>query len=296
MKKIKLNEQIQVSAIIQGMMGFKREHFTPKDVMEMIEHRIAFGVNTFDTAQLYGLGDNERLIGEALSLNPTLKNQTQWITKTGIVPKLEEDSIWHYDTRRQSIIKACEESLQKLGINSIDIFLIHREDPLIHHEEVAKALDECVSRGYVKSYGVSNFDPMKFDALNSYAKMPLITNQIEFSIDCFEHIDNGNLDYLQKQKVHPVIWGPLAQNRLMNNNSPEYKPLIDCLHSLALKYHTTPEVIALSFVTHHPVGAIPIIGTTKNDRFEKLLFSQMIQLEHQDWFKIYISHPNRRLR
>jgi predicted oxidoreductase len=296
MKKIALNNKIQVSSIIQGMMGFKRENFTPKEVMEMMVHRIDHEVDTFDTAQLYGLGDNEVLIGEALALNPILKQHTTWITKTGIVPKHDEDSIWHYDTRGQSVIKACEESLQKLGLHSIDVFLIHREDPLIHHESVAKALDECVSRGYIKSYGVSNFDPMKFDALNSFTQQPLVTNQIEFSADWFEHIDNGNLDYLQKQKVHPLIWGPLAQNRLMRNDSPEYQPLIECLQSLANKYHTTPEVIALSFVMHHPVQAVPIIGTTKNDRFENLLMSRMIQLDHQDWFKIYISHPKRRLR
>lgn len=296
MKKISLSEHVQVSSIIQGMMGFKREKFSPKEVMEMIVHRLAHGVDTFDTAQLYGLGDNERLIGEALALNPQLKHLSTWITKTGIVPKLNEDDIWHYDTRGKSIIKACEESLEKLGLKSIDVFLVHREDPLIHHEEVAKALDECMNRGYIKSYGVSNFDPMKFDALNAFTKHPLVTNQIEFSVDCFEHIDNGNFDYLQKQKVHPLIWGPLAQNRLMDHESPKYKPLIDILHSLSLKYHTTPEVIALSFVMHHPVGAVPIIGTTKNDRFENLLLSPMIQLDHQDWFKIYISHPNRRLR
>ena len=205
MKKIKLNQNIEVSNIIQGTMNFSRQSFTPKDVMEMIVHRLDHGVSTFDTAQIYGSGDNEVLMGEALRLNSSLKRKTQWISKTGIILPKDQFSIAHYDTRARSIITSCEQSLEKLGLDSLDVFLIHREDPLIGHEEVAYALDECMKRGYIKSYGVSNFDPHKFDALQHFTKQPLITNQIEFSINCFEHIDNGNFDYLQKQHVHPLI-------------------------------------------------------------------------------------------
>jgi len=296
MEKIKLNQNIEVSNIIQGVMNFNANSFSPKEVMEMIVHRVDHGVTTFDTAQIYGSGHNETLMGEALALNPALKNQTQWISKTGIVWKKSEDSIAHYDTRAESIISACEESLMKLGLDVIDIYLIHREDPLIGHQEVANALDECVKRGYIKSYGVSNFDPHKFDALQHFTKQPLITNQIEFSLDCFEHIDNGNFDFLQKHHVHPLIWSPLAQGRVFNTDDIKYQPLKNTIESLAKKYNTTSAVIAISFVMHHPIGAIPIIGTTQNHHFETLLESSEVILSHEDWYRLYTAHPHRRLR
>lgn len=296
MKTIKLNQNIEVSNIIQGTMNFSRQSFTPKDVMEMIVHRLDHGVSTFDTAQIYGSGDNEVLMGEALRLNPSLKGQTQWISKTGIILPKDQFNIAHYDTRANSIITACEQSLEKLGLDSLDVFLIHREDPLIGHEEVAYALDECMKRGYVKSYGVSNFDPHKFDALQHFTKQPLVTNQIEFSINCFEHIDNGNFDYLQKQHVRPMIWSPLAQGRVFNSQDPEYQSLKNTIENLAHKYNTTSAGIALSFILYHPIQAIPIIGTTQNHRFESLLESVNIALEHEDWYRIYTAHPSRRLR
>lgn len=296
MKTIKLNQNIEVSRIIQGTMNFSRNTFTPKEVMEMMVHRLDHGVTTFDTAQIYGSGDNEVLLGEALRLNPSLKKQTQWISKTGIILKKDQHSIAHYDTRSHSIITSCEQSLEKLGLESLDVFLIHREDPLIGHEEVAHALDECMKRGYIKSYGVSNFDPHKFDALQHFTKQPLVTNQIEFSVNCFEHIDNGNFDFLQKHHVHPLIWSPLAQGRVFISQEPEYQQLKTTLENLALKYNTTSAAIALSFIMHHPIQAIPIIGTTQNHRFESLLESLDIALEHEDWYRIYTAHPQRRLR
>lgn len=296
MKTIKLNQNIEVSNIIQGTMNFSRQFFTPKEVMEIMVHRINYGVTTFDTAQIYSFGDNESLMGEAMRLNPSLKHQTQWISKTGIVPKKDQFSLAHYDTRANSIITSCEQSLEKLGLDSLDVFLIHREDPLIGHEEVAYALDECYSRGYIKSYGVSNFDPHKFDALQHFTKQPLVTNQIEFNVDCFEHIDNGNFDFLQKQRVHPLIWSPIAQGKVFNSHDTNYQALKNLLESLAKKYKTSSAAIALSFVLHHPIQAIPIIGTTQNHRFDSLLDSVHLKLDHEEWYRIYSAHPSRNLR
>lgn len=296
MKTIALNPSISVSHLIQGMMNVTRERFSPKEAMELITHRLDCGITTFDTAQIYGLGDNEKLIGEALNLNPSLKQSTQWMTKTGINYPKHSTDIWHYDTRYQSIIHACEASLQHLGLKSIDIYLIHREDPLIDHEACAKALDECVNKGYIRSYGVSNFDPIKFEALQSHTQHPLVTNQIEYHLDCFEHIDNGNFDLFQKHRIHPLIWSPLAQGRLMQSQDLEYQKLRQTVLDLADKYHTSPEGIALAFVMHHPSQPVPIIGTTQASRCEHLIESTNIILDHQDWYKLYTAHPQRRLR
>lgn len=296
MEKIKLNEHVSVSRIIQGTMNFNKKGMNAEDVRELMLHRISHGVTTFDTAQIYADYQNEVLIGQALKVDPSLKDQIQIITKTGITLKSSGASLNHYNTTKANIIKSCQESLEKLGVDVIDVYLIHREDPLINHQEVAEALDHCLEQGYIKSYGVSNFDPFKFDALNSKTNQKLITNQIEFSLTCFEHIDNGNMDYLQQENVKPLFWSPLSGGRLENPKDETTRVIVDGLESFALKYGVSKEALILAWLMYHPVHGAPIIGTTRKDRFESLLESMKVSIDHEDWYAMYLLNQARRLR
>jgi len=83
---------------------------------------------------------------------------------------------------------------------------------------------------------------------------------------------------------------------VFNSQETKYQTLKNILESLAQKHKTSSATIALSFVLHHPIQAIPVVGTTQNHRFDSLLESVRLKLDHEEWYRIYSAHPSRKLR
>jgi predicted oxidoreductase len=220
------------------------------------------------------------------------------VTKTGINMFSDKRNykMSHYDTRKQKVVTSCQESIKRMNCDVLDVFLIHREDPLIDHRELGKTLDELVDAGWVKSVGVSNFDPMKFDALQSYMKHKLITNQIECSPVCFEHFNNGNMDYLQKTNVRPMIWSPLAGGRLFTSSDEKNVRARKKIDEIAQRHGVESETIVFAWLLYHPVGAIPISGSGKIKRLQQALAGLNIALTHEEWYEIYTASGQQRLR
>jgi predicted oxidoreductase len=298
MEKIKLNEYVSISPIVQGLWRLTDWNWTSDETVKFIESCLALGVTTFDAAEIYGNYMGEERIGEVLRVAPHLRNQMEIVTKTGINMFSDKRNykMSHYDTRKQKVVTSCQESIKRMNCDVLDVFLIHREDPLIDHRELGKTLDELVDAGWVKSVGVSNFDPMKFDALQSYMKHKLITNQIECSPVCFEHFNNGNMDYLQKTNVRPMIWSPLAGGRLFTSNDEKNVRARKKIDEIAQRHGVEIETIVFAWLLYHPVGAIPISGSGKIKRLQQALAGLNIALTHEEWYEIYTASGQQRLR
>jgi predicted oxidoreductase len=298
MEKIKLNEYVSISPIVQGLWRLTDWNWTIDETVKFIESCLALGVTTFDAAEIYGNYMGEERIGEVLRVAPHLRNQMEIVTKTGINMFSDKRNykMSHYDTRKQKVVTSCQESIKRMNCDVLDVFLIHREDPLIDHRELGKTLDELVDAGWVKSVGVSNFDPMKFDALQSYMKHKLITNQIECSPVCFEHFNNGNMDYLQKTNVRPMIWSPLAGGRLFTSSDEKNVRARKKIDEIAQRHGVESETIVFAWLLYHPVGAIPISGSGKIKRLQQALAGLNIALTHEEWYEIYTASGQQRLR
>jgi predicted oxidoreductase len=298
MEKIKLNEYVSISPIVQGLWRLTDWNWTSDETVKFIESCLALGVTTFDAAEIYGNYMGEERIGEVLRVAPHLRNQMEIVTKTGINMFSDKRNykMSHYDTRKQKVVTSCQESIKRMNCDVLDVFLIHREDPLIDHRELGKTLDELVDAGWVKSVGVSNFDPMKFDALQSYMKHKLITNQIECSPVCFEHFNNGNMDYLQKTNVRPMIWSPLAGGRLFTSSDEKNVRARKKIDEIAQRHGVESETIVFAWLLFHPVGAIPISGSGKIKRLQQALAGLNIALTHEEWYEIYTASGQQRLR
>jgi predicted oxidoreductase len=298
MEKIKLNEYVSISPIVQGLWRLTDWNWTSDETVKFIESCLALGVTTFDAAEIYGNYMGEERIGEVLRVAPHLRNQMEIVTKTGINMFSDKRNykMSHYDTRKQKVVTSCQESIKRMNCDVLDVFLIHREDPLIDHRELGKTLDELVDAGWVKSVGVSNFDPMKFDALQSYMKHKLITNQIECSPVCFEHFNNGNMDYLQKTNVRPMIWSPLAGGRLFTSSDEKNVRARKKIDEIAQRHGVESETIVFAWLLYHPVGAIPISGSGKIKRLQQALAGLNIALTHEEWYEIYTASGQQRLR
>ncbi len=298
MEKINLNPQVSVSRIVQGLWRLTDWNWTVTQTIEFIEQCIALGVTTFDTAEIYGNYACEDRIGEVLKAAPHLRDQIEIVTKTGINMFSDKRAytMSHYDTRKHKVVLSCQESIKRMNCDVIDLFLIHREDPLIDHQQLGKTLDELVDAGWVKAVGVSNFDPMKFDALQSHMRHRLVVNQIDWSPVCFEHFQNGNMDYLQKMNVVPMIWSPLAGGRLFTSSEEKYIKARKKIDEIAHRYGVDSETIVFAWLLYHPVKALPISGSSKIKRLKLAVDALNVALTHQEWYEIYTASGQQRLR
>ena len=139
----------------------------------------------------------------------------------------------YYDTSRAHITASVDASLQLMGIDQIDLLLIHRPDPMMDHHETGSALDDLVSSGKIGAVGVSNFRPWDMDLLQSAMKTPIVTNQIEISVLHHAPFTNGDIAYLQQHGVLPMAWSPLAGGALFDAAN---RPLHDALADVAAAF------------------------------------------------------------
>lgn len=298
MEYVKLSNDISLSRIIQGMMRIMPSEFSVDELVSFMEQCIAIGVTTFDTAEIYGQYENEAFIGEALKRKPSLRKQIQLVTKTGINMKSPNRTykFGHYDTTYEKIVSSCRKSVENLHCGYIDLFLIHREDPLLDPYEVTRALEDLTKEGLIKGYGVSNFDPFKFEAVQHASKGKVLTNQIEVSPACFEHFKSGMIDTLLKYQVAPMIWSPLAGGRIHKSEEEPYKAIRTKAQEIANNHGETLDTILYAWLLYHPMRALPISGSTKIARLKQAVRALDVRLTQEEWFEIYLASKENVLR
>lgn len=297
MKTIKLSGKLSLSSIAQGYWRLDGWNFTTTQLINHMQACVDRGVTTFDTAEIYGATLCETLMGDAFKHEKSLRKKIQLITKTGIFQKeINGGTFTYYDTTYDRVIKSCKESLKRLGTDYVDLYLIHREDPCFNPWETARALKDLKKEGLVLEVGVSNFDPFKFEALNQAIGGELVTNQIEWNPVCFEHFDSGMIDYLIQQKIHPMIWSPLAGGRIFTEDHGVYKNAMTKIKEIAQRHSVEPAVIIYAWILYHPVGAMPIVGSRNLDRLDNALMAKQVKLEHHEWYEIYSASHQQVLR
>jgi len=146
MEKIALNDNLSLSRIVYGMWRLGDDSDTsPKHVQAKIEACLEQGITSMDQADIYGGYMAEEILGEALKAAPALKDQIEIVTKCDIVApagRYAAARVKYYDTSRAHILASVDHSLRLMGIDKIDLLLIHRPDPLMDHAETGAALDE----------------------------------------------------------------------------------------------------------------------------------------------------------
>ncbi len=298
MEKLQLNHEVSLSRIVQGLWRLTSWNMSSLEIVDFVYQCIDLGVTSFDTAEIYGNYEAERVFGEALKLDPSLRSKIEIITKTGINMKsVKRDyRIGHYDTTYNKIIASCKKSIELMNCEYLDVYLIHREDPLIDHKEVARALDDLKSMGLIKSYGVSNFDPFKFEALQHFTNNQLVTNQIEISPLCFEHFNSGMMDVLQKHEVHPMIWSPLAGGEIFTSDDEKAVKVRNILKVIADRHQEEMDTIVYAWLLKHPTKGLPISGSGKIERLKNAVRALDVELSLEEWYEIYTASQEQELR
>lgn len=287
-----MNHNHLLSNPIAGAMrwGSWGANFSTQDFNFLINTCVEKGISSFDHADIYGHYTTEEDFGKALKMQPGLRQQIQIITKTGIQmpsPNKPDYIIKSYNYSTKHIIQSVENSLQHFGTDYLDVLLLHRPSPLLNPNEVAQAIQTLKQHGKILTFGVSNFLPHQVNALQPL--IPIQYNQIEISIIELSAFTNGVLDNCLQHNIQPMAWAPLGGGLLSDEEHPRFRNIHATVKELAEKYETGLNEILITFLLKHPAKIIPVLGTTKVERLVQAQKAVDIQLDTQDWFKIWVA-------
>lgn len=278
----------KVSSAIYGFYRWKDEAANASNKMESIVNLcLELGINTFDHADFYGSYQCEELFGEVIRKKSFKREDIVLFTKCGLkIPHASQPEIRvkHYDTSKEHIIKSVENSLQKLRTDYIDIFLLDHLDPISNIEETAYALVQLKESGKVKNIGVANFSVFQHQLLASYLSIPIVTNHIELNLLNTSALDNGQIDYIKQRYMRPLASSPLAGGRIANGTDESALRVRKKLEEIASQHNVNFESIAVAWLIR--LGALPLIGTTDEQRIKNIAGAFKVTLDHQQWYEL----------
>lgn len=257
------------------------------------------GYTLFDTADIYCRGESERILGETLRKVSGMRDRITVATKGGIrvAGDPDSDAPPRYDFSGSHIIRACEESLKRLGIETIDLYMLHRPDYLANPEEIARAFSELKAAGKVRCFGVSNFRPTLVTALQVACPMPLVVHQIELSLAKFDAFSDGTLDQCLIERLTPMAWSPLAggligggaKRLLPSQEAYRTESFLPALDAIAKVRGASRTIVALAWLLKHPAGIVPVVGSTQPDRIRDSVKADQLELTREEWYRLLIA-------
>jgi len=282
--------------------GELTENQMRSEAVKTINAALEQGINFFDHADIYGKGKSEEMFSEIWKLHSGLREKIILQSKCGIRfegdPK--SDSPHRFDFTYEHIINSVEGSLKRLKTEYLDILLLHRPDPLVEPEEVAKAFDDLRWSGKVKYFGVSNHTGYQIDLLKKYVTQPLIVNQLEINLIHSDLINagvitnqrnpkdfirgEGTLDYCRLNDITIQAWSPLALGSYDDNSN-----LSEMISEIAKSRNVSKEAIVTAWLLKHPAKIQPVIGTRRPERIEAICKADSIELTRDEWYKLFIA-------
>jgi aryl-alcohol dehydrogenase-like predicted oxidoreductase len=272
---------IQISAMGLGCMGMS-EFYGAGDEAESlrtIDRALELGINFLDTADMYGRGANEELVGKALRGR---RERVFLATKFGIV-RTDEPTNRAIDGKPEYVRAACDASLKRLGVDVIDLYYQHRVDPGTPIEETVGAMAQLVYAGKVRYLGLSEASAATVE--RACAVFPIAALQTEYSIFSRDIEDNGVLDMVRKYGLAFVPYSPLGRGflagtirsiddfapddfrrvspRFVGENFARNLAVVDRTRTIAAELGVTPSQLALAWVLARGEDMFPIPGTKR---------------------------------
>ena len=290
----------QLFPIGLGCMGMseaygERAERDESESIATIHRALDLGVNLLDTADVYGPYINEELVGRALQGR---RAQAVLATKFGFVTDRERAKTRRIDGRPEYARASCDASLRRLGVETIDLWYLHRADPQVPIEETVGAMAECVRAGKVRYLGLSEVNAATLR--KAHAVHPISALQSEYSMWTRDPEQNGTLATCKELGVTFVAFSPLGRGFLtgtvrsaeklasddMRRRLPRFQAdnlarntrLVDALTAFATTRNCTPAQLALAWVIGRGEHVVPIPGTKRRTRLEENVAATRITL------------------
>jgi predicted oxidoreductase len=279
------------------------EHLTPE--IEANAHKAVIaayeaGYNLFDHADIYCRGHAERIFGEILKKVAGMRDRVIIATKCGVryAGEPHKTSPQRWDFSAEHIEQSCEGSLKRMGIETIDLYQLHRPDYLANPHEIAEAFQKLHKSGKVRFFGVSNFRPSLVATLQKFCPMKLIVHQVEISLACINRFEDGTLDQCLAEKMTPMAWSPLARGLLGDGGvsvTPEKAAsygtgkILPVIDAIAAERGTGRLEIALAWLMKHPSGIVPIVGSSNPARIKNAVNAINLELTRDEWYRLFIA-------
>lgn len=295
-----------VSALGFGVMGMtynRSQHPDKAQCIRILHEAIDRGVTLFDTAIIYGPLNNEELAGEALA---PYKDKINVTTKFGH-EVINGKGTGRQDSRPQTIRRYCEESLERLRVDSISMFYQHRFDPNVPVEDVAGTLADLIKEGKVQRWGMCEVSP---DTIRkAHAVCPLTAIQSEYHLMHRLVEENGVLDTCRELGIGFVPYSPINRGFLGGNINeytqfdptndnrqtlPRFQPeairqntrIVNVLQRFGREYGMTSAQVALGWLLQKAPWIVPIPGTTKLSHLEENLHTLDFSLPADEWKRL----------
>jgi aryl-alcohol dehydrogenase-like predicted oxidoreductase len=301
MEKRKLgNQGLEVSELGLGCMGMS-QFYGPRDDVESaatLERAIELGINFFDTADVYGTGHNEELVGKVLG-----KNRKRVIIATKFGNQVLEGGKRAINGRPEYVRSACDASLKRLGVDHIDLYYQHRVDKNVPIEETVGAMAELVRAGKVRYLGLSEAGAKTIR--RAHATHPISALQSEYSLWTRDYEDEV-IPTLRELGIGFVPFSPLGRGFLSGNLrdlaaddmrrkiSPRFEgeniernlKVVDRIKEIAEQKKITPSQLALAWVLAQGKDMVPIPGTKRRTYLEENVAATKVQLSKSDLARI----------
>lgn len=315
-KTLPLNKHgYEASRLVLGCMrmggGWNHNPITAQDLKDAhaaVDAALSVGINMFDHADIYTFGKAETTFGQVLKDRPELRDSIILQSKCGIRMGQGDYPWTRFDFSKEHIIASVDGILARLGVEKIDVLLLHRPDPLVEPEEVAEAFAALKAAGKVRSLGVSNMGAGQMKLLQAYLGEPLVANQLELSLLKLDWLDagvhmnqeagklssfpEGVIEYCRLNNVQLQAWGPLAKGLYsrddLSREAPSIQMTAKLVAELAEEKGVSREAIVLSFLLRHPANIQPVIGTINPARIAASAEAGSFELSREEWNKLYV--------
>lgn len=259
------------------------------------------GITLFDHADFYGGTACESIFKDCLAAIPGSRERILVATKVGI--RYPEG---YYDHSPSHIRSSLSASLARMGIDYVDLYQLHRPDPLSHPAETAKVLDGLVESGLVRMIGVSNYYPHQVAALRKFLRAPIVSNQISLSLLRLDPVyegaagggGDGVLDQCLELAITPLAYSPLGvgllSGRADDSHAPTERARVERVRSalaeLGPRYQrATPTQLSIAWLLKHPARIVPVVGSNDPAHIREAAEAARFELTREDWYKLWVA-------
>ena len=292
----------EVSRLAFGCMSLeKSDADLERRGIEAVHRAYELGITLYDTADVYGRGASEELLGRALKEGSIDREKVVIASKCSIVFPGMEPAYQHkaYDASAGYVRRSCEASLRRLGTEYIDLYQIHRIDYLTHPHETAEVAMALVEEGKIRHFGVSNHTPEEIRALSAH--LELASLQTQFSLLHLEPLETGLMATCLEKGLSVLAWSPLHRGVLAGGKAlarddwqaQREQGVVAQLAPFAAEYGVTAGQLALAWLMHLPAGVIPLVGTANADHIAEAAQAVDVRLERDDWYELLVTARGR---